>query len=200
MKTLKTPIDREEVEKLKVNDTFSVTGKVFTARDAAHKKLLEVHSEGREVPFPLGEYPCYHCGPVVKNENGKWKLLSAGPTTSMRMEIFENRFIDSFGTRIIIGKGGMGDETLGALERHGGIYAQFTGGAGSLAAESVERVEDVFYLEELGIPEAVWLLEVRDFGPLVVTMDSHGSSLHKELYEKITNNLSRLKGRFSEEF
>lgn len=198
MKTLKTPIEREEVEKLKVNDTFSVTGKIFTARDAAHKKLLEIKEEGKEPPFPLSDYPCYHCGPVMKKKNGGWELVSAGPTTSIRLEIFEDKFMENFGTRIFVGKGGMGEKTLKALQNHGGVYAQFTGGAGSLMAGAVERVDDVFYLDELGIPEAVWLLEVKEFGPLVVTMDSHGSSLHEEISEKVSKNLDRVKKELSE--
>ncbi|KXA93779.1 fumarate hydratase [candidate division MSBL1 archaeon SCGC-AAA259E22] len=170
MKTLKTPIELEEVEKLKVDDTFSITGKIFTARDAAHRKLLEIKEEGEESPFPLSDYPCYHCGPVMEKKNGRWKLVSAGPTTSIRLEIFEDEFMENFGTRIFVGKGGMGEKTLKALQKHGGVYAQFTGGAGSLMAGAVEKVDDVFYLDELGIPEAVWLLEVKEFGPLVVTM------------------------------
>ncbi|KXA93452.1 fumarate hydratase [candidate division MSBL1 archaeon SCGC-AAA259I14] len=198
MKTLKTPLDPEKVKELKVNDSFYVTGKIFTARDAAHEKLLEIHEEGKEPPFSLGDYPCYHCGPVMKKENDEWKLVSAGPTTSIRMEIFEDEFMDKFGTKIFVGKGGMGEKTLKALQKHGGVYAQFTGGAGSLMAGSVKKVEDVFYLDELGIPEAIWLLKVEEFGPLVVTMDSHGSSLHAEISEKVSNNLDRMKKELSE--
>jgi tartrate/fumarate subfamily iron-sulfur-dependent hydro-lyase beta chain len=193
MKLIKTPLDPEEVRKLKVNDEFEITGKIYTARDAAHKKLLELHERGEKPPLPLKDYPCFHCGPVMKKENKEWKVVSAGPTTSIRMEIFEDKFMDTFGTKLFVGKGGMGERTLSALKKHGGIYAQYTGGAGSLMAHSVKKVENVFYLEELGVPEAIWLLEVKKFGPLVVTMDSYGLSLHKEVAKKVEENLNRIK-------
>ncbi len=194
MKTLKTPLDPEEVKKLEVNEPFQVTGKIFTARDAAHEKLLSLHEQGEEPPVPLDRYPCFHCGPVMKQEEGEWQVVSAGPTTSIRMEIFEPDFMDAFGTKIFVGKGGMGEDTSEALQKHGGVYAQFTGGAGSLTAESVEQVEDVFYLDELGVPEALWLIEVDKFGPLLVTMDSNGESIHRDLSEEIEENLEKIKG------
>ncbi len=193
MTVLKTPLDSEEIKELQVGDTVYISGKIFTARDAAHKKLLEIYEEGGEIPFSLEDYPCYHCGPVMEKENNEWKVVSAGPTTSIRMEIFEDEFMEKLGTKIFIGKGGMGDRTLKAFESYGGAYLQFTGGAGSLMAGSVKKVEDVFYLDELGIPEAVWLFEVKKFGPLVVTMDSHGKSIHDEIHEKVNENLEKLK-------
>ena len=190
MKLIKTPLDPEEIRNLKVNEDFEITGKVFTARDAAHKKLLELPEN--EVPAFLKDCPCFHCGPVMKKD-GEWKVISAGPTTSARMEIFEDKFMEKFGTLIFIGKGGMGDRTLNALKEHGAIYAQYTGGAGSLMAHSVKRVTDVLYLEELGIPEAIWVFEVERLGPLVVTMDSNGASLHKEVSKIVEKNLERIK-------
>lgn len=190
-KILETPLDSDEVKSLDVGDSFYITGKIFLARDAAHEKLLELHEEEKEIPLKLADYPCYHCGPVMKKEEGKWKVVSAGPTTSIRMEMFEAEFIEKFGTRIFIGKGGMGKKTLEALKDHG-VYAQYTGGAGSLMVGSAEEVEDVFYLEELGIPEAVWLLRMKEFGPLLVTMDSKKLSLHRNLSEEIEKNLGKI--------
>ena len=193
MKLIKTPLYPEEIKKLKVNDEIVITGKIYTARDAAHKMLLDLHEKGERAPLPLEDYPCFHCGPVMKKEKEGWKVVSAGPTTSARMEIFEDEFMKVFGTKVFVGKGGMGEKTLNALKEYGGIYAQYTGGAGSLMADSVKRVENVFYLDELGIPEAVWLFEVERFGPLVVTMDSHGFALHKEVAKKVAENLKRIK-------
>lgn len=193
MKTIKTPLDPEEVKKLKVNDTIQITGKIYTARDAAHEKLLSIYDKGEELPFDFEKYPCFHCGPVMKKENEKWKLVSAGPTTSIRMEIFEDEYMEKLGTKIFIGKGGMGEKTLKALKKHGGVYTQFTGGAGSLTADAVKEVENVYYLEELGIPEAVWLLKVEKFGPLLVTMDSKGNSLHQTVAQNIEKNLEKIK-------
>ncbi len=191
MKVLQTPLDPEKVKELRVNEPFKITGEVFTARDAAHEKLLDLREAGEEPPFDLSAYPCFHCGPVMKEEDGNWEVVSAGPTTSIRMEIFEPDFMEEFGTKIFIGKGGMGEDTSGALKKHGGVYAQFTGGAGSLMAGSVEKVVEVFYLEELGVPEAVWLLKVVEFGPLLVTMDSNGDSIHREISERVDRTLSR---------
>lgn len=191
MKVLETPLDPEEVKGLRVNEPFKVTGKIFTARDAAHEKLLGLAEEGAKPPFDLSAYPCFHCGPVMQKKNGTWNVVSAGPTTSIRMEIFEDEFMDKFGTKIFIGKGGMGEDTSEALQRHGGVYAQFTGGAGSLMAGSVEEVEDVHYLEELGVPEAVWVFRVREFGPLLVTMDSTGESIHRDISTRVQGNLKK---------
>lgn len=192
MKVLKTPLDPDEVKSLNVGDSFYITGKAYTARDAAHEKLLELHEEGKELPAPLSDYPCFHCGPVMKKKEGEWEVVSAGPTTSIRMEIFEKEFMDKIGTRIFIGKGGMGERTLKALKDHG-VYAQFTGGAGSLVSDSVKEVEEVYYLEELGVPEAVWIWRVEKFGPHVVTMDSKGSSIHEDVSSKVQENLERIK-------
>ena len=191
MKVLETPLDPEEVRDLRVNDPFKITGKIFTARDAAHEKLLARAEAGKEPPFDLSAYPCFHCGPVMKKDNGSWQVVSAGPTTSIRMEIFEDEFMEEFGTRIFIGKGGMGDKTSDALRKHGGVYAQFTGGAGSLMAGSVTEVAEVHYLEELGVPEAVWVFKVEEFGPLLVTMDSTGESIHRQISEKVERNLEK---------
>lgn len=190
---LQTPIRPDEVRELRVNDTFFVTGLVYTARDAAHELLLDRERRKLPVPFDVGNYPCFHCGPVMKRANGIWQVVSAGPTTSARMDLFEDQFMETFGTRIFIGKGGMGERTSTALKKFGALYAQFTGGAGSLVTGSVEKVDSVHFLEELGIPEAVWVFQVREFGPLLVTMDSTGASIHRDLATRITENLERLK-------
>lgn len=193
MKTLKTPLKPKKIKKLKIKDTIQITGKTFTARDAAHKKLLTNNKKDKKPPIDLEKYPCFHCGPVMKKEKDKWKIVSAGPTTSMRLEDLEPDFIEKFGTKIFIGKGGMAEKTLEALKKHGAIYAQFTGGAGSLMANSVKKVEKVHYLKELGIPEAIWKFKVKKFGPLLVTMDSHGNSLHQKISQKVNQNLDRIK-------
>jgi len=193
MINLTTPIDPKEVAKLRIYDTFTITGKIYTARDAAHEKLLELNQNGEPTPFNVGDFPCFHCGPVMRKKNDLWEVVSAGPTTSIRMEIFEDTFMDAFGTRIFIGKGGMGERTSKALQKHNAIYAQFTGGAGSLMAGSVKSVEDVYYLDELSIPEAIWLMNVVEFGPLLVTMDSQGQSIHRTLAEKVSANLAEIK-------
>ncbi len=181
----KTPIT--DARKYKVGDVIYITGEVILARDEAHKKLLE---EG--APIDLEGSVIYHCGPVVTKKNGEWKVVAAGPTTSIRMEIFEDEFIKRFHPAIIVGKGGMGERTLKALKEHGAVYAAYTGGCGALAAERIKSVKEVHFLEELGIPEAVWVFRVKEFGPLVVTMDSHGNSIYDEIDEKAKKNLDEI--------
>jgi tartrate/fumarate subfamily iron-sulfur-dependent hydro-lyase beta chain len=171
------PVSSEVLKKLRVNDVLYVTGKIFTARDSAHMKMRGMKPE--DLPFDPSAMGLYHCGPLMKKENGGWIAVSAGPTTSSRMEEFEDILLDRFGFHLIIGKGGMGERTGKALKKTGSVYAVFTGGAGVLAAEKITHVSQVYWLEEFGMPEAVWILEVREFGPLVVAMDSFGQSLYK---------------------
>ena len=187
---LTTPISEAEARDLHVGDVIYITGTMFTARDEAHLTMLE-----QGAPFPIEGLAVYHCGPVVKKEGEEWKFVSAGPTTSARMEIFEDRFLEKFPVRVIVGKGGMGEKTLAALGKVGAVYTHYTGGAGALAARAVTRVTDVHWLKELGIPEAVWVLSVKEFGPLTVTMDSHGQSLYKTLNESVSKNMQLIHDR-----
>ncbi len=174
----KLPVGAEEIKKLNVGDTIYISGKIFTARDEAHHKLLE--ADKSSLPFDPSETALYHCGPLMKKTNKGWQVVSAGPTTSSRMEIFEDKFIEKYGINIIIGKGGMGERTEKALQRYNAVYTAYTGGAGALAAEKVKEVPAVYWLEELGMPEAVWIFKVEEFGPLVVAIDSHGRSIYKK--------------------
>jgi fumarate hydratase subunit beta len=174
---LTMPVDKAKIKELKVDDILYLTGKIFTARDETHHIMLEKD----KLPFNPSEMALYHCGPLMKKDKGKWHVVSAGPTTSSRMEIFEDKFIEKFGINIIIGKGGMGEKTEEALKKYTGIYVAYTGGAGALAADKIEEVVDVYWLEELGMPEAAWIFKVKEFGPLVVAMDSYGGSIYKRL-------------------
>lgn len=179
---LKTPISEEDIRKLHTGDTVSLSGTIVTARDAAHKLMIEERPDFiREV---LKESVIYHCGPVVKkDENGAWQFVSAGPTTSAREEPYQATVIGEYNVRGVIGKGGMGTKTADGLKEHGAVYFHAVGGAGTLIANAVKKVHTVYKLEEFGTPEAFWVIEVEDF-PLVVTMDSHGQSIHKEILEK----------------
>ena len=172
------PISSDLVKKLRVNDILYVTGTVFTARDQAHEKMRRMRPG--DLLFDPSHMALYHCGPLVKKEDGKWIVVSAGPTTSSRMETTEDILLERFGVHLIIGKGGMGDRTAKALQKTGSVYAAFPGGAGVLAADHIKKVSSVFWLEELGMPEAVWILEVEEFGPLIVAMDSTGDSLYQK--------------------
>ncbi len=197
-KHLTLPIDERQTRELRVGDILFLTGKIFTARDEAHLAMLERRDHNEMLPFAPGEMALFHCGPVVRQSEGGWEVIAAGPTTSIRMEIFEDRFLETFAPRIVIGKGGMGDRTQAALEKVGSVYAHYTGGAGALAAQRIERVEDVFWLDELGMPEATWIFAVKEFGPLLVTMDSDGGNLYKDLEPKITRNMEAAAARIDE--
>jgi len=188
---LKTPISEEEIRKLVIGDTIYISGEIYTARDQAHKRALEYYRKGIKLPVNLENGAIYHCGPLVKKVGGKWEVVSAGPTTSTRMEPIEADFIEIFKVRVVIGKGGMGSKTTEAMKRFGAIYAAFTGGAGALAAKSIKRIKGVEWLD-LGMPEAMWILEVEDFGPLTVAIDSHGRNLHENIIKKAQENKSKI--------
>tara|TARA_Y100000588_G_scaffold171271_2_gene185175 strand:+ start:11779 stop:12354 length:576 start_codon:yes stop_codon:yes gene_type:complete len=178
---LTTPISEEQIRALKVGDEVGISGIVFTGRDAVHKYL----HEGGELPagVSLEGGVIYHCGPVVvKDDDGNWQVTAAGPTTSIREEPYQGDIMKKFGVRGVIGKGGMGAKTLAACGENGSVYLHGIGGAAQVLAERISRVRDVYFLEEFGSPEAIWELEVDKF-PAVVTMDSHGRSLHAEVAE-----------------
>jgi tartrate/fumarate subfamily iron-sulfur-dependent hydro-lyase beta chain len=174
---LRLPIPSDVTKKLQVNDVLYLTGDVFTARDRAHEKMRAMNP--KDLPFDPSGMALYHCGPLMKQEQGAWVAVSAGPTTSSRFEEVEDIILDRFDVHIIIGKGGMGERTEKALKKTGSVYTAFPGGAGVLAAEKITRVIQVYWLEELGMPEAVWIFEVKEFGPLIVAMDSTGQSLYE---------------------
>ena len=171
------PVKPEDIKKLKVGDILYITGKIFTARDEAHHLMLE----NKSIPFDPSDMGLFHCGPLMKKVGNKWEVVSAGPTTSSRMGIFEDKFIEKFKINLIIGKGGMGKNTQKALQKYICVYTSYTGGAGALAAEKVEEVLGVYWLEELGMPEAVWIFKVKEFGPLVVSIDTHDNSIYRKL-------------------
>lgn len=174
---LKTPVPESQIRLLKMGDLVYVTGTVITARDEAHLKALEMHGKGEEPPVNFGGVGVFHCGPIMRKVDGEWRVVAAGPTTSARMEIFQDRFIEAFRPSIIIGKGGMGERTAKACTEYGCVYGAFTGGAALLAAHGIKRVRDVFWLEELGMPECLWVYDVEDFGPMIVTIDTHGDNM-----------------------
>jgi fumarate hydratase subunit beta len=180
---LKTPLSAEDVAKLRVGDTLFVSGVVVAARDAAHKRMLEYIERGEKLPVDLRGGVLYHVGPVVRKTERGWEVISAGPTTSARMEAFEAEVIERLGVKLVVGKGGMGKRTAEAMKKHVAAYAIFTGGAGVLAAKAIKRVVDVHWLD-LGMAEAMWVFEVEDFGPLTVMIDPTGRDYYDELREE----------------
>ena len=187
---LDIPLSEEDVRSLKLGDTVLLTGRIFTARDAAHKYLAGMPDMNRLPDFRNGVI--YHCGPVIVKENGAWRVTAAGPTTSSREEPYEAFVIEKYGIRAIIGKGGMGRKTLDACSRCGCVYLHAIGGAAQVLANAVRSVSAVHFLEEFGAPEAIWQFEVRDF-PAVVTMDAAGNSLHTRILEQSLAQFENLK-------
>lgn len=187
----KTPISEAEIRKLRVNDVLYVSGTMVTARDQAHRRALEHFKQGKPLPISLEGLAVFHCGPIVKKKEDRWTIVAAGPTTSTRMEIFEGEFIRSFEVRVIIGKGGMGKRTTEAMANYGAVYGAFTGGAAILAAKAIKSVRSVEWLD-LGMPEAMWILEVEEFGPLTVAIDSHGNNLFMEVQKEVEKNKQRI--------
>jgi len=177
----KTPLTEEDARSLEVGQKVELSGTIVTARDMAHKYL----AEGGEIPFDLNVI--YHCGPIVKDN----RVLSAGPTTSIREEPYEADVIRKFNVRAIIGKGGMGEKTLDALEEYGCVYLTAVGGAGALIAQRIKSIKQAFKLAEFGAPEAFWVFEVEDL-PLIVSMDSNGESLHREVEGRSAANFKRI--------
>jgi fumarate hydratase subunit beta len=188
---LKTPISEEDVRKLKVNDVIFITGTMVTARDSAHKRALGFFKEGKPLPIDLQGSAVFHCGPIVRKEGDKWTVVAAGPTTSTRMDIFEDEFIKAFKVRVIIGKGGMGKRTTDGMKKYGAVYGAFTGGAAVLAAKAIKNVRGVEWFD-LGMPEALWILDVEEFGPLIVAIDTHGNNLFEEVQKKTEENRQKI--------
>ena len=182
MTTLTFPFTEEKIRALKVGDEVLISGVIYTGRDAVHKYL---HEGGKLPPeVSLRDGILYHCGPVVmKQADGSWKATAAGPTTSIREEPYQWQVIRDFGLRGVIGKGGMGERTLAACREYGCVYLHAIGGAAQVLAERIKQVRNVYMMEKFGAPEAIWEFEVEDF-PSVVTIDSHGRSLHAEIFAK----------------
>ncbi|UCH70324.1 MAG: fumarate hydratase C-terminal domain-containing protein [Candidatus Bathyarchaeota archaeon] len=194
--TLKTPISEDAVRKLKVNDVIYVTGTMVTARDSAHKRALEYFKERKKMPIDLEGLVVFHCGPIVKKEDDTWTVVAAGPTTSTRMDLFEDKFIESFKVRVVIGKGGMGRRTTECMKKHGAVYGAFTGGAAVLAAKAIKKVKSVEWLD-LGMPEALWILNVENFGPLIVAIDTHGNNVFADVQKQVEENKQKIYERLS---
>jgi fumarate hydratase subunit beta len=203
MKEISIPVSDEAVRSLRVGDPVSLNGKIITGRDTVHKWMIETFV--KKIRKPVGDdldvynkiQPIldggiiYHCGPVVSGlKSGDYKFVAAGPTTSIREEPYESDIMHHFNIKGVIGKGGMGPKTLQACSDVPGIYLHAIGGAASLIAQSVEKVLDVYKLD-FGVPEAMWVIAVKGF-PAVVTMDSHGNSLHAEIEEESRRIFNKL--------
>ncbi len=189
---LDVPCTRQDTAALRNGDRILLSGRIVTGRDMVHRRLAAGAWEDRD--GLLRDSFIYHCGPVVVPDGDGFRVVSAGPTTSMRDEPYQAAVIERYGLRGVIGKGGMGDATSGALVRASGVYLSARGGAGAALAASVVEVVDVHFLCEFGVPEAMWVLLVKDF-PAIVTMDSTGRSVHRSVLEESRMAAARLSRR-----
>lgn len=188
---LSTPLAEEAIRKLRVNDVVTLSGTVFTARDMAHLKLRELQEKGERLPENFGGSVVFHAGPVARKTDKAYTILAIGPTTSIRMEPHSD-FMGRLGVKAIVGKGGLGDGSLKAFQQYGMVYLLAAPGCGVLHAEAVKSVQRVHWLEEMGMPEAIWVLEVSNWGPLIVGMDSQGNSIFHKIREEGLKKLEAL--------
>jgi tartrate/fumarate subfamily iron-sulfur-dependent hydro-lyase beta chain len=191
--TINLPMTKEDAFSLHAGDIVSINGRIVTGRDKLHKFLFNERPSKERIPFGLEGTILYHCGPIVRKTHEGFIPVAGGPTTSMRVEMYEHRIISEYGIRGVMGKGGMGKQTLNALRENGCVYLNTIGGAGAYLAGKVIKVVDVWKLEEFGMTEAMWLFEVRDF-PAIVTMDAHGRSLHEEINRDSYEKFKKLAG------
>ncbi len=199
MTQLHYPFDEKTVRALKAGDAVSITGRLYTGRDKFHKFF----ADGGTLPVDFTDGALYHCGPVCVRVEGwkggraeRWKVVAAGPTTSVRENPYEPAFIAASGVRLVIGKGGMDAATLAAMKKHGCVYIQAVGGAGALYAATVKKVAGVSLLKEFGAAEAVWHFDVTDFRG-VVAMDAHGHSLFDEVNQSSAKVLDGMRRGFA---
>ncbi len=189
MKKLRFPFDEKTVRSLKLGEAVSITGLIHTGRDKFHKFF----ADGGKIPVDFQDGALYHCGPVVVGEPGAWRVVAAGPTTSVRENPYEPEFIRQSGVRLIIGKGGMDAATLKAMQEAGAVYIQAVGGAAAISAAAVKAVKGVDFLREFGAAEACWHFEVEDFRG-IVAMDAHGHSLFRDVADGSVRLLAKLVG------
>ena len=177
-KILVTPVTAEDLKGIKIGDIVYLSGSLTTCRDVAHRRLVE---EGRELPVDVRNNAIFHAGPIIRPlENGKFEMVSVGPTTSMRMEKFEYEFVKETGVRVIVGKGGMKENTERACKEFGAIHCVFPAGNAVVAATEVEEIVRAEW-QDLGMPETLWNCRVKEFGPLIVSIDPEGNNLFEEL-------------------
>ena len=176
-KILVTPISKEDLEDISIGDILYLSGSLTTCRDVAHRRVVE---EGREIPVDVRNNAILHAGPIIRPlENDKFELVSVGPTTSMRMEKFEYEFVKKTGVRVIVGKGGMKEQTAAACKEFGCIHVVIPAGNAVVAAVAVEEIVKAEW-RDLGMPETLWNCRVKEFGPLIVSIDSKGRNYFEE--------------------
>lgn len=189
---LKAPLKEEDTRALNVGDVVYIDGTVFTARDMAHLTVRKLLEAGKPLPVDFAGSVVFHAGPVVKKTGSGWDMIVIGPTTSIRMEPYAE-MVGKLGVKAIIGKGGMQEGTSQINQKYGSVYLQAAPGCAAKLAAGIAGIDGVHWLE-LGVPEAMWVLQAKKFGPLVVGMDSKGRSIYRDLREKAYRRIKELYG------
>jgi fumarate hydratase subunit beta len=178
---LTTPVSTEQVKQLRCSDVVFLSGSVFTARDLAHNRIMQYLKEGKKIEFDLKGQAVWHCGPIAHQKDGVWHIDTAGPTSSTRLTNETPSMIRDMGVKLVIGKGSMGKPAVDAMVEHGAAFLAATGGCGAVYAKQIKKVNNVTWLNELGLPEAVWEFKVENFGGLIVAIDSVGNNLYRDV-------------------
>ncbi|MDR1510820.1 MAG: FumA C-terminus/TtdB family hydratase beta subunit [Synergistaceae bacterium] len=183
------PFSEEETRNLKVGDIVYINGHIHTMRDMGHARALDILKKGEKLPFDLSPSAIWHCAPIVKqDEAGKWFVTSAGSTTSSRFTPLGSEMLERLGMKATLGKGTMKQRAVDVMKKIGSVYLNTTGGTAALYAQQIEDVEAVHWLD-LGLPEAIWVLRVKEFGPLIVGIDSYGNSLYENIRKDMNVHL-----------
>jgi len=185
--SLSSPFSEADIRALKIRDTVTINGHIFGIRDATQIRMFD---ERKTPPVDLNGAACIHTAPSLKKEGNRWQKISIGTTTSTRMERFSPLLIQQYGVRIIIGKAGLLEGSLQAMEKFGACYLAIVGGAAALETTQIEEVEQVYW-EDLH-PEAIYKLRVKDFGPLIVAMDAHRNHLYFDVKRTALEKLPEL--------
>jgi len=193
-KRLKTPLSEQDVRALDLGEIVYLDGVVMTGRDEVHLHALEYLEKGKALPVDFKGSALFHCGPIMRKVGEGWEVVAAGPTTSSRMNSLEPQFIEKFRPGAIIGKGGMSQPTIDAMKKHGCVYLAITGGAAVLAAKGLKSVRGVEWYE-LGMPEAIWVMDAENFGPLTVAIDAKGNSMFAAVASKVKENEQKARAR-----
>lgn len=181
-KVLETPLTAEDIKTLRIGDVVYLKGIIYTSRDMAHMTIKDKLEKGQSLPVDFLGSAVFHAGPVVRKTHTGWKLGVIGPTSSIRMEPYAE-MVGKLGVKAIIGKGGMRDESRDAFQKYGQVYLQAAPGCAALLADGIEEIQEVHWFD-LGMPEALWVLKAKKFGPLVVAMDSRGNSIYQDIRDK----------------
>jgi L(+)-tartrate dehydratase beta subunit len=177
-KVLTTPVSDEDLEGIKIGDIIYMTGRLVTCRDVAHRRVVKEHMT---LPVDIRGAGILHAGPIIRplppsaEGRDQFEMVNVGPTTSMRMEMFEKEFVEKTGVKLVVGKGGMGPNTEYACKNYKALQLVFPAGNAVWAATRVEEIEDAQW-RDLGMPETLWVCRVKEFGPLIVAIDTTGAN------------------------